>query len=161
MLQYKFKIILCLILSMCVSCQKTHKNDTLELIDLARIHFSKEKIVFNTEIEYCIIIPEGGCSGCIASGISFIKEHVEAFGIKQKKNKVVFTNIQSQKMLKRSLESVTFDELNCIIDTTDRYLIRCKEMIYPIVLKLEKGKIINAKVQSPKENGLYEIENRL
>ena len=49
-----------------LSCQSNN------LTESAQIHFEEKGIVFPKELKHCIIIPGGGCSGCIAAGMDYI-----------------------------------------------------------------------------------------
>ena len=78
---------------------------------------------FNPQWTCCYIIPGGGCSGCITSGIHFLIENKKHFSHDQEKNVVVFTSVLSPKMLKRSLKNVKLEDFNFIIDTTNVYTV--------------------------------------
>ena len=145
------------ILFLLISCNGSYEKNNSQLKVVIRNHFKEKSISFDKEIKNCVIIPGGGCSGCIASGISFLKSHKDKFSKNQKNNIVIFTNIFSLKKLKRQLGDITLNELNCVVDTSNVYLIHCKENIYPILLMFDKSKMKDVKVQSPKEDGLYEI----
>lgn len=106
-------------------------------------------ISFDTDIENCIILPEVGCGGCIAGGVFYILNHKESFSPTQKKNLIVFTAINSKKILFRDMEIKSENELYCILDTLNNYLPDGDKKIYPLVLKMNKGEIVQAKYQSP------------
>lgn len=135
-------LLIFLISSLLLSCSD---NDTTDIIKLYR----ERGISFDTNIENCIILPEVGCSGCIAGGVFFILEHKDSFNPNQKKNLVIFTAINSKKVLFRDLEIKSTNDLNCIIDTLNDYLPIGDKKIYPLILKINQGEIIQAKYQSP------------
>ena len=151
-------IIILTFLLIFASCSEyPHQGDS-QIMEVVSKHLEEHSISFGNEVRNCIIIPGGGCSGCIASGISFVKSHKDDFSKTQGKNVLVFTNILSLKKLKKQLNDVTLNDLNCIVDTSNIYLMHCNESIYPIILTLDKNALVGVKVQSPKENGLYEVE---
>ena len=145
------------LVALLVSCIGNQPKDNSQITKIVQEHLKDKSISFDEDVRNCVIIPGGGCSGCIASGISFVNSHKENFGKMQKRNIVVFTNIFSLKKLRKQLDVMSFDELNCIVDTSNMYLMHCDENIYPIVLMLDKSKLKDVKVQSPQEEGLYEI----
>lgn len=136
-------------------------HDENTLLKNANDYFQKNNIIFDDKIRNCIIIPGGGCSGCIASGISFVLENKEVLKKSQSRNLIVFTNIFSEKMLKRQLHGEDMGKLNCIIDLQNKYLIPCNENIYPIILRLKNGNVVEVHLQSPDENGFEKIRNDL
>jgi len=151
-------IILFALFFLSVSCSESSRPNGNQIMEVALKHLEEHSISFGEEAKKCVIIPGGGCSGCIASGIAFVKNHKEDFSNNQKKNILVFTNIVSLKKLKKQLNDVTFEDLNCVVDTSNIFLMHCNENIYPIVLTLDKNTLVGVKVQSPNENGLYETE---
>lgn len=140
------------------SCtEDAHQKDS-KIMDVVSMHIEEHSISFDNEVKNCVIIPGGGCSGCIASGLLFVKNHKGAFSRTQGKNLLVFTNILSLKKLKKQLGDVTFNDLNCVVDTSNIFLMHCNENIYPIILTLDRNTLVGVTVQSPNENGLYEME---
>lgn len=140
------------------SCSENARQNDGKIMEVVSKHIEEHSISFDNEVRNCVIIPGGGCSGCIASGLSFVKNHKGDFSRIQRKNLLVFTNIFSLKKLKKQLDDVTFNDLNCVVDTSNIYLMHCNENIYPIILTLDRNALVGVKVQSPKENGLYEME---
>ena len=124
-------------------------------------YFNEKEIAFDKEWEYCLIIPGGGCSGCIASGTSFVREMQDFFSKNQNKNVVVFTSTISNKVLKRDLQGVALDSMNVILDMDNIYTINTPDSKYPIILYLNQGKITRAEKQSPETTALEELKYRL
>lgn len=140
-----------------ISC----KGDDTILLNKVKKQFVENEIVFDETTKHCVIIPEGGCGGCIASGISFIVDHKEQFSKNQKEDVVVFTNIGSLKLLKRAVGESVFNSLNCIVDTANAFLVEGNDDIYPIIIYLRKNTPIKVEFQSPKEDGLRNLEREL
>lgn len=124
-------------------------------------YFAKEQIKFNENLKHCLIIPGGGCAGCIASGIYFFDSNKRYFSKDQKDNIVIFTSINSLKVLKRNLNGMDFEKYNVVIDTLDKYTVDFKENIYPLILYLDKGEIVKADIQSPETDGLSDLQQQL
>ena len=96
-----------------------------------------------------------------ASGIYFFDFNKQHFSKSQKDNAVVFTSINSLKVLKRSLKGVDFADYNVVIDTLNRYTVDFKENIYPLIVYLDKGKIVKVDMQSPETDGLSYLQQQL
>ena len=137
-------ILLLLFLIACV-----HKTD---FIDRLNELYSDRNITFDKETEFCIILPETGCSGCISGCVYKILRNKEHFENTQKKNLIVFTSINSMKMLRRNMQADSLSIFNCIVDSLNLYSIEGNENIYPLFIKLKDGEIIDAIVQSPDLN---------
>lgn len=70
------------------------------------------RIDFSQDLQYCIIIPGGGCDNCIAGGISFVKNNLKLFSLENIKMQVVFIAISSKKLL---LNQLKIDDPSAII----------------------------------------------
>lgn len=121
-----------------------------------RQYYHNKKVTFDKALKRCLILPEVGCSGCIAAGIYVFKENDKYFYSTQRENMVIFTSIHSKKMLFRTLELSSLDDYYCCLDTTDIYLTEGNNSIYPLVLYLKEGEIIRAGYQSPESGDILE-----
>lgn len=139
------------------ACYETKNNN--ELTEYIRQYFKKEKVEFDAELETCLIIPGGGCTSCIANGVGFVESNKEYYQKGQAKNLVVFTRINSIKILRRNIKEI--NEYNCIVDSKDQFYIDMKERIYPIILYLKNGEIVNVDIQSPDTGALKILEEIL
>ncbi|MCR4770147.1 MAG: hypothetical protein K5874_08075 [Bacteroidaceae bacterium] len=122
-----------------------------------REFFKDQHITFPKELKHCVIIPEGGCSGCIASGMGFISSNDSAFSINQKENKVIFTKVNSLKLLKRNLRGVSIDSLYSLVDKDNRYNVDKDYNIYPIIIYLSNGEITSVGIQSPNTDAFGQL----
>jgi carbonic anhydrase len=115
---------------------------------------AKRECYSNTEptnIDYIIIIPNQGCGGCITAAEEFYKKQ------KMSKNmKFIFTNIISQKTLKRKIQVFSH---NTFLDTSNIMLKSYpkNKSLYPCILKLKDGAIAGIVYQSPTENGFNNL----
>lgn len=125
-----------------------------DITDTVGISFRKNNVVFADSLKTCFVIPGAGCPGCIASGIHFLNQNRQYFSKNQKGNFVVFTNVASKKLLNRALKGLDLSELNAVIDTKGMYTIDSQESKYPLIIFLEKGRIIRVDYQSPTNNGI-------
>lgn len=153
-----FKSILWVIVgTLLIACSSIDDNTRI-----AQLHFKNYGIAFDPDLKYCIVLPEVGCEGCIAAGVSFFKDNKDAFLKEQSTNMVVFTAVNSKKMLHRTLGLTSLDRFNCILDLDNRYLIQGNNSIYPLILYLEKGEITKAAYQSPFSSDILgELERRI
>ena len=106
-------------------------------------------------IRFIIVIPEAGCAGCIS--------YVEEFYLNNKNNEslfFVFSNIVSLKMLKSKLQ---LNESNTYLDLDNRFMdcYPSEQALYPCVLDVQHGIIRNIYYQSPKEDGLSIVQQKM
>ncbi|MCD8385389.1 MAG: hypothetical protein LUD17_00705 [Bacteroidales bacterium] len=141
--------VLGILLIVVASCSKF--KDQAEILQR---EFSAKGLSVDPSIENLFIIPGGGCGGCVAAGIDFLTENSVKFSIHQTKNKVIFTNVGSIKLLQRSLEDMDIDSLNSTVDKDNLYLTKEYYSIYPILLEMDSGIIKNVHIQSPKTEPL-------
>lgn len=98
--------------------------------------------------DFIFIVPNQGCGDCIASVKNFYFEHRNNQALK-----FIFTNVISFKDLKNKdiLEST-----NTILDKESSILklYPPDKKLYPCILELKDGKILNIYYQSPDENAI-------
>lgn len=147
-----YKVIIKLIILSCIvftSCRNIN-HDFQNFIESIG-----NKQVDLDNIEFIVVIPEAGCSGCIS--------YMEDFYLQNNKVKslfFVFSNIVSQKMLKSKIK---INESNTLLDI-DNKIMDCypsDKKIYPCVLELDNGFIKNIYYQFPEENGLSIVKQKL
>ncbi len=137
--------IILLMLFLC-GCKFSDKDNDTEQI---RKLYSERSIAFDDSTEFCIVLPEVGCAGCISGALYNILENKSSFSNGQKKNLIVFTAVNSRKMLLRNMQVDSFSELNCIVDLENKYLLETNDKIYPIMMTIKNGKVTKAIIQSP------------
>lgn len=143
-------VILLNLLGSCVPTDDLKKRTILS--------YSKNNIEFPPTLTHCLIIPGGGCAGCVASGMNFVVSNDSCFSRNQHENMVIFTNINSLKLLKRNLGSHDIEDFFHIIDFDNIYSVDGSERIYPIILYLNNGNIESVEVQSPYSNALEKLK---
>lgn len=150
----KYYVCILMFLIMMGSCNGNNKDFTRNTLQ----EFQEKEIIFPPELKHCVIIPGGGCAGCIASGINFILANNSCFSCEQNENMVVFTNINSLKLLKRNLGKHKIEEFFNILDYDNNYYIEGPESIYPIIIYLNRGVIKHVDVQSPYNDAFKLLE---
>lgn len=140
-----------------VSCQD--KSD--ELTKRTREYFNKELVHFPNNWENVLIIPGGGCPGCIASGLDFVIANKDKFAKGQDRNIVIFTGIISKKILQRRLGNKNMESLNAIIDSKNIFTVDFEEREFPMVIYLRHGKITKVESESPKSDALKTLKTKI
>ena len=88
--------------------------------------------------EMIILIPGTGCTGCITNAESYFSNNIN-----NKKLLFILTNNYSEKGLALRLGKDNISKSNVIIDREDIYYLKdYEEKIYPIIVKISDGKII-------------------
>lgn len=140
-------LMLLLIIVLC-GCKKDNLRESYNTF-VASV-WSQEKL---EQTDFIIIIPHQGCSGCITYAEDFYYRYKS-----NKKIKFIFTHIISFKNLKNRLK---VDMDNAFIDKDNKLLTigEPDKKIYPCVLQVKKGKIVDIRYQSPYEDGFSLVEN--
>lgn len=141
----KIQILIVALVAMLAGSCDSNQNSAKNIAAL----YSKRGIVFDKETKFCIVLPEVGCGGCIAGGVRFIANNREKFSKYQNEYLVVFTSINSKKLLFRNMGFDIERELNCIIDSLDCYKVKTSMKFYPMLIKLKCGQISEVYFQYP------------
>lgn len=137
------------------------KQDKDELTVRTENFFKEENVSFDRECERALIIPGGGCPGCIASGLNFVVDNKELFSNRQNKNVVIFTGIGSRKILRRRLGNAKIESLNAIVDSSNVYRVDFEAGEYPMVVYLKAGEIKKVESQNPESSALENLKQKL
>lgn len=135
--------IFCLVIFSLTACRKDFEitNNSLFMLD-ADIH----------EYSEIIVLPNQGCEGCISS----VEDYVMTNFSKLKTTKIIFTRINSVKLLKIRMGDGIFHAPNVIIDSTNLFEFPNAEMaIYPLFIKTENKKIVDILVKNPENAFSY------
>lgn len=124
-------------------------TDIDNVTEEVKTFYDSKGIVFDENLETCLVLPEVGCGGCIDGAVYFLNENKRHYKINQSRNMFVLTAVTSPKMALRTLNETSLDQYYCVLDSTNRYLIKGDNSIYPLVLYLNKGRIVKARYQSP------------
>lgn len=133
-------------LQLLLFCSCTNIDDKTEEV---RNFYDSKGVVFDEDLETCLVLPEVGCGGCIDGAVYFLNNNKDFYKKDQSRNMFVLTAVTSPKMALRTLNETSLDQYNCVWDSTNRYLVRGNNSIYPLILYLDKGRIIEARYQSP------------
>ena len=112
-------------------------------IDFLEKAIKAEMNIKTDSIKYLIVVPSGGCSGCISEGINFIKDNIEVLNKHRSELRIVFTAVTSLKTLKNNVGESVLNSSISYIDHNNSYFTPCNESIYPVVLYL-KNKTVNS-----------------
>ena len=125
----------------CINSDNETKN--------VQIYYDLKGITFDRNLRTCLVLPEVGCGGCIDGAVYFLNENKEFYRKEQYRNMFILTAITSPKMTLRTLNESSLDQYYCVWDSTNRYLVKGNNSIYPLILYLNEGKIVKARYQSP------------
>lgn len=98
-------------------------------------------------------MPGAGCHGCIQEGEYFMKENID-----NRKILFVLINTSSLKLLQQKIGIKLKEHSNVYIDKDFIFDIPSNNVIYPCVIRLEKGKIKQFEFQSPKNAAFHKIK---
>ena len=124
-------------------------TDIDNVTEEVKTFYESKGVVFDENLETCLVLPEVGCGGCIDGAVYFLNENKKHYKINQSRNMFVLTAVTSPKMALRTLNETSLDQYYCVWDSTNHYLVKGDNSIYPLVLYLNKGRIVKARYQSP------------
>ena len=124
---------------MMISCSKSPEEE------LGRLML-KDYPNTNNLYSYFIVIPGGGCDGCISGVEQFVKENYARRSVI-----FFFTNIESEKVLRFKMGTEILTSKNIVIDKDGKYSLpnKYKNSIYPIVYKLKGNRVSQVSFISP------------
>lgn len=92
-----------------------------------------------------LIVPSVGCSGCISGTEHFIKQNINSLS----NIKIIFTNINSKKILKHNIGDSIYNDKKVFIDTNSVFAFNSSKSMYPSIVYLSDGKIDKIDFKSP------------
>jgi hypothetical protein len=141
---YTMLFMLCLFLLL--SCKKTDKErETQSISD------GMEQLKLNERTNWLVILPGMGCTGCIQEGEAFVKENITNPRIF-----FVVTKLQSLKILQQKIGRKIEGLPNVFIDTKNSFTVPTSNGIYPCIVHLKNGKIMDHEFQSPRNGQAFE-----
>lgn len=129
-----------------LSCKKTDKERETE-----SIKDGMEQLKLSEKTDWLVILPGLGCTGCIQEGEAFVKDNIA-----NPKIFFVVTKLQSLKILQQKIGTKIEGRPNVFIDTKSTFSIPTSNGIYPCIVQLENGKIIDHEFQSPRNGQAFE-----
>lgn len=131
-----------------LSCKKSTQE-----IEYTFLSNSIEQINIANNYEWIVVLPGAGCHGCIQEGEYFMKENID-----NRKILFVLINTSSLKLLQQKIGVKLKEHSNVYIDKDFIFDIPSNNVIYPCVIRLEKGKIKQFEFQSPKNAAFHKIK---
>lgn len=108
-----------------------------------------------TDYKYVLIIPGVGCNGCIQESEFFLKQNID-----NQKILFILTNPSSIKTLQHKIGVKISDKKNIIIDRDGKFKVPTKNSIYPCVIYLDDGAIIDIEFQTPQTSALHSLYDK-
>ncbi|MBW8683886.1 hypothetical protein [Chitinophaga rhizophila] len=136
-------ILCCLMLSMItLSCEQTDANKEGTIIE-----DGIKELKLKPQYDWLVIMPGLGCRGCIQEAEAFMRDYLD-------KPEILFvlTKVQSLKILEQKIGKELHSRQNVYIDKQGYFDIPTNNTIYPCIVQLDKGKVVEHQFQSP-ENG--------
>ena len=144
----KLNTLLILSLFIIFSCKKDIKDTERDYISKTIINLNVDK-----NIKWVFLLPGLGCDGCIKNGEAFMRDNVSNTNIL-----FVLTKIESFKILENKIGIKIKEHKNVFVDKNDEINIPTDNAIYPCIISVKNGKIIDYQFQSPKvSKSIYEI----
>ena len=112
-----------------------------------------KQLNITSQCEWIVILPGLGCHGCIQEGEFFMKENIQNTNIL-----FVLTNISSLKIFQQKTDIKINDYLNIYIDRNNHFKLPTKNAIYPCIIQMSGGKLLNYSFQSPTSAAFLTLE---
>lgn len=128
------------------SCgKKTDKE-----IESGYINAFLKHVNISKETNWVVILPGLGCHGCIQEGEQFMKDNVKKKGVY-----FILTKIESLKILQNKIGVDLKTQSNVYADKENALNIPTNNNIYPCIVRLENGKIIDHEFQCPQNSEAF------
>lgn len=115
-----------------------------------------ENIEDNSQYDWIIILPGLGCHGCIQEGELFMKKNIS-----NRRILFVLTNIESLKILQQKTGIKISNHPNVFIDRKNQFKLATDNAIYPCVIRMKNGEILQYAFQSPQTTAFHDIEQHI
>lgn len=134
-----------------ICCKKNEKEIETERLTTA---IKQTKVI--TNFKWIVILPGLGCHGCIQEGEAFMRDNINHTDIM-----FVLTKISSLKILQQKTGIKMIEHSNIHIDQKDEFNILTDNSIYPCIIRMENGKIVDHEFQSPQNVAAFRKLKRL
>ena len=127
------------------SCKKSAQDTETD-----NLTASITKIQVDKQVKWIVVLPSLGCHGCIQEGEAFVKKYIQ--------NKSIFfvlTRISSLKILQQKIGVQLKGCPNVHVDYDDVFNVHTDNNVYPCIVQLENGKVIEHEFQSPKNGAAF------
>jgi len=141
-----FYTILSSLIAFSFSCNKSiQEKERDQLADAV------DNIGIKKDIDWIVILPGLGCSGCIQEAEDFLKKNAN-----NKRIFFVLTKIESLKILQQKTGVKIDEHSNIIVDRTDQFIVPTDNSIYPCIIKFSEGEFLSHEFQSPDNSNAFE-----
>lgn len=119
--------------------------------------FAISKIEFSDTIEWIVVLPGFGCHACLEFAEEFMKTNINS-----RRVLFVLTDISSIKELELKVKLKIIDHSNVFVDSENSFYLKSKNQVYPCIIHLEKGKIIDHEFSNPQNKQAFpRLEQKL
>lgn len=141
------------LIMLCSAC--SHAGEEVDLRAVYEALQGADKEAELEKVRAYVIIPQGGCEGCISSAEQFVIDYAKG----KPELRFIFTEVNSVKSLKNRLKEAFFYE-NVILDPHRSFAnLRGENNIYPMIVYLKQGKAERVDFQSP--GNVYALDELL
>lgn len=145
------KILVFLLTLFLVSCKAGTEKDEMKYLTDAL-----GQLNIDHQFDWVVVLPGLGCHGCIQEGEFFMKENIS-----NTKILFVLTNISSLKILQQKINIRVSDHSNIYVDRDNLFKITTENAIYPCIIQMKNGMILQYSFQSPKTTAFYNLRKHL
>lgn len=139
------------LLTLLLSCQKNPEKIERECLIQAIEH-----IGVSPRYQWVIVLPGLGCHGCIQETEYFMKTHLD-----DERILFILTNTSSLKILEQKTEIRIAEHPNIYVDRDNLFHLPTANTVYPCIIELKEGKILNHSFQSPRSAALDKLDKKL
>lgn len=115
-----------------------------------------KKINVSKEYDWIVILPGLGCHGCIQEGEFFMKNNIQ-----NKKILYILTNLSSRKIFQAKTGIKLKEHENVFIDRENIFKLKTDNAIYPCIIQISNGDIMDHTFQSPQRAIFNEINKNI
>ncbi|MFB9076197.1 hypothetical protein ACFFLS_05370 [Flavobacterium procerum] len=126
-------------------------NKSIQEIEKDQLTNAVDNIGTKKNIDWIVILPGLGCSGCIQEAEDFLKKNAD-----NKRIFFVLTKIESLKILQQKTGVKIAEHSNIIVDRADQFIVSTNNSIYPCIIKFNDGEFVSHEFQSPNNSNAFE-----
>lgn len=149
-------IIINIIFSLFGLCLLSCKEDAAKQEKAFLTHAIEKLPHVHGQYDWIVILPGLGCHGCIQDGEYFMQQNVE-----NPKIFYVLTNLSSLKIFQQKTGITIKDHPNIYIDKENLFMVPTNNSIYPCVIQLKEGQIVEHTFQSPQTVIFQQLKRHL
>ena len=141
---------LIVLISVLIVLITTSCKNNIKEIETASLTTTIGELKINDHIKWIVVLPGLGCHGCIQEAEAFMRDH-----IKNTEILFVLTKISSLKILQQKIGVQIRETPNVYIDLENEFDIPSDNRIYPCIIQMKDGKMVEHEFQSPQNGACF------